>query len=217
MLLVIIFVLSQIYLASSNEQPKITPLQARIHLKLGKKASFACVLEEGSLPVDYVWSKGNNVISSSEHTAIESYKGISSLIIKSIEIQDSGNYTCRATNQFGSDSSTSQLIVEGPPIWLKKPADVRVGPKERVNIECNGIGYPSPSVSWRKQIDSEWRDLFESTNIFTKVSPTEIAGNQLIKEKDEGKYGCEVSNGINPSLWTEFKIKVSGKLELHSR
>lgn len=95
------------------EQPKITPLQSRIHLKVGKQASFACILEEGSLPVDFVWLKGDNVISSSGHVKIESSKQVSTLIMKSIEIQDSGNYTCRAINQFGLDSSTSQLIVEG--------------------------------------------------------------------------------------------------------
>ncbi|XP_074605187.1 cell adhesion molecule Dscam1-like [Brevipalpus obovatus] len=215
MLLAIILILSDIYLVNSSETPKITPLQSRMHLKVGKKASLACILEEGSLPVDFVWLKGDNVISLSGNAKIESYKDISKLILQSVEIQDSDNYTCRATNQFGFGSSTSLLVVEGPPIWLKKPGDIRVGPGENLNIECSGNGYPSPSISWKKQIDSEWRDLLESSNVFSRISPTEIAGNQLNKEKDEGKYGCEVSNGINPSLWTEFMIKVSGKTSLN--
>ncbi|XP_074595941.1 cell adhesion molecule Dscam2-like [Brevipalpus obovatus] len=100
----------------------------------------------------------------------------------------------------------------GPPQWLSKPIDMQVGPKEHFNIKCEGIGYPLPSIHWKKLIDSEWRDLFESSNTFTKISSTETTGHQLIKEKDEGKYGCEVSNGINPSLWTEFMIKVSGEI-----
>lgn len=84
-----------------------------MHLKVGKKASLACILEEGSLPVDFVWSKGDNMISTSGNAKIESYKDISKLILQSVEIQDSGNYTCRANNQFGFDSSTSLLMVEG--------------------------------------------------------------------------------------------------------
>lgn len=60
--------------------------------------------------------------------------------------------------------------------------------------------------------DSEWQDLFESSNTFIRITPNEITGDQLIKERDEGKYGCEVSNGINPSLWSEFMIKISGKM-----
>lgn len=60
-------------------------------------------------------------------------------------------------------------------------------------------------------LDSEWKDLFESTGVFTKISPNEITGHQLVKERDEGMYGCEVSNGINPNLWAEFRIEISGK------
>lgn len=59
--------------------------------------------------------------------------------------------------------------------------------------------------------DTNWRDLFESTNTLTRISATEISGHHLVEERDEGKYGCEISNGIAPSLWTEFMIKISGK------
>lgn len=122
------------------------------------------------------------------------------------------------------------MFWSGPPQWQSKPTDLRVGPREKFNIKCSGIGHPDPSVLWRKQIGlfirqtnwfdlipvyligSEWQDLFESTGIFTKISSTEISGHQLVKERDEGKYGCEITNGINPSLWTEFMIKISGKI-----
>lgn len=61
-------------------------------------------------------------------------------------------------------------------------------------------------------IDGKWQDLLEFTNSFDKISPNEISGRQLVKERDEGNYGCEVSNGISPSLWSEFSIRISGKL-----
>ncbi|XP_074604101.1 CAVP-target protein-like [Brevipalpus obovatus] len=142
---------------------------------------------------------------------IDTSKRSSDLILESLSISDTGNYTCRASNSFGFDQSISHLIVEGSPQWLSKPNDMRIGPKERFNIQCSGIGYPNPTVLWKRKIDSEWKDLFESSNVFTRISPTEINGYQLVKERDEGKYRCEVSNGINPSLWTEFRIEISGK------
>ncbi|XP_074605119.1 cell adhesion molecule Dscam1-like [Brevipalpus obovatus] len=208
----VILILLEIHLTMSNGRPKINTLQPRIVLKAGKPASLTCVLAEGSLPVDFEWLKENNVIRSSKNTVIDKSQRTSSLFIETLTIPDSGNYTCKASNQFGSDISTSQLIVEGPPQWLSKPQDMRVGPKERFTIKCSGIGHPSPAITWKRQIDSSWKDLFDSSSVFTKISSTEISGSQLMKERDEGKYGCEVSNGINPNLWTEFQIQVSGKM-----
>lgn len=207
-----ILILLRIHLASSNEQPRITPIQSRIVLKAGKQASFTCILEQGSLPVDFEWLKGNNVIRSSSNAVIEKNQRTSSLLLHSTKISDSGNYSCKVSNSFGSDMSTSQLIVEGPPQWLSKPQDIRVGPKERFTITCSGIGHPSPTVVWKRQLDSSWKDLFDLSTVFARISPTEMSGYQLMKERDEGKYGCEISNGINPSLWTEFQIQVSGKI-----
>ncbi|XP_074595144.1 cell adhesion molecule DSCAM-like [Brevipalpus obovatus] len=214
-MLSVILILLGIHSANSNERPRITPVQPRIVLKAGKQASFTCILEQGSLPVEFEWLKENNVFRSSSNAAVEKSQRTSSLIIQSITISDSGNYTCKVSNSFGSDMSTSQLIVEGPPQWLSKPQDMRVGPRERFTIKCSGIGHPSPTITWKRQIDSSWKDLFDSSSVFTKISPAEISGSQLMKERDEGKYGCEVSNGINPNLWTEFQIQVSGKKITH--
>lgn len=58
--------------------------------------------------------------------------------------------------------------------------------------------------------DSEWLDLSESSTSFVVSSENEITG-RLVKEKDEGKYACEISNGISPNLWIEFEVRVSGK------
>ncbi|XP_074593968.1 cell adhesion molecule Dscam1-like [Brevipalpus obovatus] len=211
MFIQLIWVFALFHLSSSNERPKISPTPPKILLKTGEMASFTCILQKGSLPVEIEWLKGNNIIRSSSNAVIEKNQRTSNLIIQSITISDSGNYTCKVSNSFGSDISTSQLIVEGPPQWLSKPQDMRVGPKERFTIKCSGIGHPSPTITWKRQIDSSWKDLFDSSSVFTKISPTEISGSQLMKERDEGKYGCEVSNGINPNLWTEFQIQVSGK------
>ncbi|XP_074605146.1 cell adhesion molecule Dscam1-like [Brevipalpus obovatus] len=211
MILKLFWVLYVLNCANSNESPRVSLNPQKLVQKAGQQTYFSCLLQKGSLPVQFEWLHDEKFIQSSPNIVIDSSKKSSNLIFESLSASNAGNYTCRASNNFGSDVSTSNLIVEGPPQWQAKPSDIRVGPKERFNIQCIGIGHPSPTVIWKKQIDSEWRDLSESSNVFSKISPTEIAGNQLNKEKDEGKYGCEISNGINPSLWTEFMIKVSGK------
>ncbi|XP_074605118.1 cell adhesion molecule Dscam2-like [Brevipalpus obovatus] len=215
MFLAIIILVSEFCLVISNEQPKISPIPTRTLSKTGKQATFSCHLEQGNLPVDFKWLKGNDEIRSSENIVIDTSKRISGLMIKSLATADTGNYSCLVSNSFGSDVSTFQLIVEGPPQWLAKPQDIRVGPRERFNIQCSGIGYPPANVLWKKLVDSDWRDLFEATKSFTKISPTEISGSQLMKDQDEGKYGCEITNGIEPNLWTEFQVKISGKFYLN--
>lgn len=47
---------------------------------------------------------------------------------------------------------------KGSPQWLVKPMDMLVGPRERFNIQCSGIGYPLPSVSWKKQIGESFKE-----------------------------------------------------------
>ncbi|XP_074605134.1 CAVP-target protein-like [Brevipalpus obovatus] len=212
MILILVCILSVLSRINANEAPKVSLNSERLVQKSGQRSYISCVLQGGSVPVHFEWLKDGKTVQTSRNIEIDISKKMSALILESLSMSDAGNYTCRASNSFGSHQATSHLVIEGPPQWQAKPSDIRVGPKERFNIQCIGIGHPSPTVIWKKQIDSEWRDLLESSNVFSRISPTEIAGNQLNKEKDEGKYGCEVSNGINPSLWTEFMIKVSGKL-----
>lgn len=33
-----------------------------------------------------------------------------------------------------------------------------------------------------------------------------------VNKNHESKYGCTVTNGIEPSLWTEFEISVIGNI-----
>ncbi|XP_074593506.1 protein sax-3-like [Brevipalpus obovatus] len=207
-LICILFILEKV---SSNEPPKVSVTPQKMIQKAGQQAFFSCVLNKGSQPVQFDWFKNDENLKPSQTIAIETSKKSSNLILESVVLANSANYSCRASNPFGSDHSTSILLVEGSPQWLVKPSSMRVGPEERFNIQCSGMGHPTPSVTWKKQINEEWLDLFEATSAFNKISPNEISGHKLIKEKDEGKYGCEISNGINPSLWSEFVIKISGK------
>ena len=96
-----------------TERPKIAPVLSKIHLKAGKQASIPCILEQGSAPIEFEWLKENDVIRSSGKAVVEKNQRSSNLIIQSITITDTGNYTCKASNSFGLDIFTSQLTVEG--------------------------------------------------------------------------------------------------------
>ena len=94
------------------------------------------------------------------------------LSISTISSSHSGNYSCRISNRFGSDSFTSELIVEGtvkllvypmifniynvsyhllgPPQWLEKPEmTIKSILGEKIVVKCSASGYPKPNIQWK--------------------------------------------------------------------
>ncbi|XP_074594017.1 tyrosine-protein kinase receptor TYRO3-like [Brevipalpus obovatus] len=201
-----------INLIESNESPKLfRGHQAKVHLKTGETTLLSCKMQEGSLPAHFEWFKDDMPIQTSKRIIVDSSQRGTDLVLKSLESSDSGKYGCKVSNEFGSDSFSTDLIIEGSPRWSVKPTDIRVGPNDMVNIKCVGISYPMPKTTWKRQKDSEWVNLLDGSTPFIANSEHEIVAQKLIKERDEGKYACELSNGISPDLWTEFEMRISGK------
>lgn len=58
----------------------------------------------GDLPLQYTWTRVTNGLNNAFPTSIITTNNI--LHINSVSVSDGGNYTCTATNDVGSDSST---------------------------------------------------------------------------------------------------------------
>lgn len=69
---------------------------------------------EGSQPISYKWTKDGNPLSLKKYEAHEY-----TLTIESLAISDDGNYTCTASNSFGSNSYTYTVVVFGKFPWLQ--------------------------------------------------------------------------------------------------
>lgn len=129
-------------------------------------------MQEGSLPAHFEWFKEDVPIQTSKRLIVDSSQRGTDLVLKSLESSDSGKYGCKVSNEFGTDSFATDLIIEGelifksyvkfinlltdeyslgPPRWSVKPTDVRIGPNDMVNIKCMGIGYPMPKTIWKRQ------------------------------------------------------------------
>ena len=63
-------------------------------------------------------------------------------------------------------------------------------------------------------VDSKWIDM-----INTRSSNAHIANDVMIINKvdvsKQGNYGCQVHNGIEPSLWAKFFVQVLGNTGLN--
>lgn len=87
---------------------RIEPLE----VALGHLAKFTCEIQ--SAPnVRFQWFKAGRQIYDSDKYSIRSSKYVSSLEILRSQVVDCGEYTCKASNEYGSVSCTATLTVTG--------------------------------------------------------------------------------------------------------
>ena len=78
-----------------------------------------CSKKSGSKPINFIWKKNGIKINSGDNIIISKTPASSTLLIDPITITSSGNYTCEASNSYGSDGYTAQLLVNGMKFVVK--------------------------------------------------------------------------------------------------
>ena len=100
--------------------PKLTPIVHYKNQSEGSTFYVFCAAEEGSIPLFFEWTKNGQNIKSVPNVnhKIEYLDMSSTLTIKKITRNDSGNYSCLVKNSFGSDSQSVVLSVKGKKFCL---------------------------------------------------------------------------------------------------
>uniref|UniRef100_T1K1W5 Uncharacterized protein n=1 Tax=Tetranychus urticae TaxID=32264 RepID=T1K1W5_TETUR len=196
----------------SIEGPKVSLFSSNVKPVVGGKLTFICQSLAGSSPFQITWSKDGEELKNPSDIRIGAIQDSSMLIIDSIKSSHSGNYTCKISNRHGSDSHSSELLVEGSPSWIENPTDIKLKIGQTVNVKCLVSSYPRSKVVWKRLEGSSW-NLIESNNM--KTVDYDISNNNLMIHNatryHEGRYGCSASNGIEPNLWSEFDISIEGR------
>ena len=110
---------------------------------------------------------------------------------ENIELADSGNYTCEATNHIGTVVTIEVSVeVQQPPAFFLEPnnIDVYFGDTNNATFQCNATGWPFPGFSWHfkpKNSDNFTEILGEVNNEYSVGYP---------KPENEGLYYCTASN-----------------------
>lgn len=76
--------------------------------------------------------------------------GTGSLQISSVQDGDSGDYQCRASNSVDSLDATATIHVQLPPKFVVAPYDLKASEKDELELPCEIIGKPKPTVQWLK-------------------------------------------------------------------
>ena len=105
--------------SSSSERPQIARTSSsivQISQPINTLLYLPCNVIKGSRPLKFEWSKNGHFLSSLEASnryQIETKNSISILTIPEIDVQDSGNYSCKVSNSYGQDNLVTNLIVKG--------------------------------------------------------------------------------------------------------
>jgi len=156
----------------------------------GKKVELYCIYGGTPLP-QIVWSKNGELIRPSDRITQGNYG--KSLIIKHVNFEDEGTYTCEASNGVGTAQSYSiNLQVMAVPYFTVEPEIVNAAEDETVQIRCEASGVPVPEIKWIHN----GKPISEAPpNPRRKVTPNSIIIERLIK-KDTGNYGCNATNSL---------------------
>uniref|UniRef100_A0A673FRD2 Neurofascin-like n=1 Tax=Sinocyclocheilus rhinocerous TaxID=307959 RepID=A0A673FRD2_9TELE len=70
------------------------------------------------------------------------------LRIFNVSEEDSGDYTCMASNKIGSIRHSVEVQVKAAPYWLDKPTNLVLAPDENGRLVCRARGNPKPTIQW---------------------------------------------------------------------
>ncbi|XP_062447296.1 hemicentin-2 [Rhea pennata] len=116
-----------------------------------------------------------------------------SLMIQTVQPSDSGVYTCLATNEVGSVSRTTQLLVYAPPEMAGSDhrENISIVASQPLTLDCNVSGTPVPTIVWYKdeQLVSEGRGL-------RFLHGAQALHFPKVRKEDAGSYTCRAKNKV---------------------
>uniref|UniRef100_A0A2P2HWX5 Contactin-like n=1 Tax=Hirondellea gigas TaxID=1518452 RepID=A0A2P2HWX5_9CRUS len=125
------------------------PLETEKYGAEGMNATLECNPEAAPLP-DFLWRR--NGIKLGRVGRLQVLRS-GTLVITSVSRDDAGNYTCTATNIYGSASSSGRFIVLRKPEFYRAPPEfIRTNVHENLTLECEAYTDPVLDMAyyWRQ-------------------------------------------------------------------
>ncbi|KAL1110491.1 hypothetical protein AAG570_008019, partial [Ranatra chinensis] len=156
----------------------------------GSTVELYCIYGGTPLP-QTVWTKNGRPLQPSERVSQGNFG--KSLIIKHVEFEDEGTFTCDVSNGVGDAKSYSmKLQVMAVPYFTKEPEMINAAEGETVELKCAASGVPEPQIKW---IHNGLPIADAPPNPRRIVQQGSIVIERLAKN-DTGNYGCNATNSL---------------------
>ncbi|XP_077544848.1 cell adhesion molecule Dscam2-like [Haemaphysalis longicornis] len=196
-----------------EDLPRIQPFSFPENVNLGDEASVTCVVTRGTKPLRVTWTQDGKVVPNSDRKfAKVLLDNINTLTIRSVTAEDVGNYSCTATNNFGSHTASATFTVEGPPEVQPFSFSRNVLPGQKAVANCAVVGGDGPfTFHWTQ----DGRKLQTSATKYVKAITDTIVALTIeeVGPEDVGNYTCTVANAAAEDSYTGALV-VKGRPEI---
>ncbi|XP_025032708.1 obscurin-like, partial [Python bivittatus] len=146
----------------------------------GKTATLQCELNKTSAPIE--WRKGHKTLKSGSKYKMKCDGGVAELVIRNLELTDSGNYSCIS----GEQQTMATLEVKALPVRFQEELTSQEVLEGTAAVLRCALSKAAP-VAWRK----ETQTLHPSAKykIRQRENVAELTIQDVI-EQDAGEYSC---------------------------
>ncbi|XP_069497466.1 hemicentin-1 isoform X2 [Ambystoma mexicanum] len=157
----------------------------------------------GVPPPKITWLKDGRPLPHTDDIHI--LRGGEMLRIASVQVEDTGRYTCLASSPAGDDDKEYLVRVHVPPniAGTGGPQDVTVLQNRQVILECKSDAVPPPTITWLREgkpLQATPRVRILSNGRYLQINNAELA--------DTASYTC-VSSNIAGKTTREFVLTVN--------
>uniref|UniRef100_G3UHY1 Ig-like domain-containing protein n=1 Tax=Loxodonta africana TaxID=9785 RepID=G3UHY1_LOXAF len=152
----------------------------------GSHAFLPCTARGNPEP-SITWEKDGQPVSGAEGKFAIQPSG--ELLVKNLESQDAGTYTCTAQNAVGRARRRVHLTILALPVFTTLPGDRSLRLGERLWLRCAARGSPTPRIGWtfNDQPVTEGVSEQDGGSTLQRVSVT---------REDRGIYVCWAENRV---------------------
>ncbi|TRZ22552.1 hypothetical protein HGM15179_004536 [Zosterops borbonicus] len=166
--------------------PRIRSTDTQYTVTESSQAVLSCVAE--GIPTPTInWRKDNMLLGDT----VGKYQTVpgGDLILDNVVPEDSGSYTCIATNTAGEDTHTVTLTVHVLPAFTELPGDVALTKGEQLRLTCKATGIPVPRITWtfnNNIIPAQYDDVNGHSELLI----------ERVSKEDSGTYVCSAENTV---------------------